>query len=87
MSAIRRFNWSRENIRHTGITLAFVGSPVPTYLIIVGLYVSYDSELNHFNLIILSAKGPKSRAYSSRGQILYTVCPFLSFLHRNRQAN
>ena len=30
VSALRRFDWSRENIRHTGITLAFVGLPVPT---------------------------------------------------------
>ena len=30
VSAIRRFDWSRENIRHTGITLSFVGLPVPT---------------------------------------------------------
>ena len=30
VSAIRRFDWSSENIRHTGITLAFVGVPVPT---------------------------------------------------------
>ena len=30
VSAIRRFDWSRENIRHTGITLAFVGLPAPT---------------------------------------------------------
>ena len=30
VSAIRRFDWSRENIRHTGITLPFVGLPVPT---------------------------------------------------------
>ena len=30
VSAIRRFDWSRENIRHTGITLAFVGLPVTT---------------------------------------------------------
>ena len=29
-SAIRRFGWSREIIRHTGITLAFVGLPAPT---------------------------------------------------------
>ena len=28
MSAIRRFDWSRENIRHTGITLVFVGLAV-----------------------------------------------------------
>ena len=58
MSVIRRFAWSRENIRHTGITLAFVGLPVPTSVIIVE-YVSYYSVLNHFNLVnILSAKGP-----------------------------
>ena len=31
VSAIRRFDWSRENIRHTGIQLAFVGP-----------YVSYN---------------------------------------------
>ena len=30
VSAIRRFDWSRENIRHTGISLAFLGLPVPT---------------------------------------------------------
>ena len=31
VSAIRHFDWSRENIRHTGtcITLAFVGLPAP----------------------------------------------------------
>ena len=40
VSAIRRFDWSRENIRHTGITLAFVGLPVPTEVIIFE-YVSY----------------------------------------------
>ena len=31
MSAIRRFDWSREIIRHTGITLAFVSLPAPDY--------------------------------------------------------
>ena len=31
VSAIRRFDWSHENIRHTGNTLAFVGS-----------YISYN---------------------------------------------
>ena len=30
VSAIRRFDWLREYIRHTGITLVFVGLPVPT---------------------------------------------------------
>ena len=30
VSAVRRFDWSRENIRHTGITLVFVGLPAPT---------------------------------------------------------
>ena len=67
MSAIRRFDWSRENIRHTGITLAFVGLPVPTYVIIVE-YVSYDSVLNHFNLVnILSSKGPKRKPHIQLG--------------------
>ena len=67
MSAIRRFDWFCENIRHTGITLAFVGLPVPTYVIIVE-YVSYYSVLNHFNLInILSAKGPKRKSYIQLG--------------------
>ena len=52
-------------------------------------YVSYDPVLNHFNLVdILSAKGLKEKAaYSARGRILYTVCPFLSFLRRDRQAD
>ena len=37
---------------------------------------------------MLSAKGPpKKAAYSTRGRILYTVSPFLSFLHRSRQAD
>ena len=65
MSAIRRFDWPRENILHTGITLAFVGLPVPTY-VITDEYVSYDSVLNHFNLVkIPSAKGPqKSRIFN-----------------------
>ena len=59
MLAIRRFDWSRENIRHAGITLAVVGLPV-----IIVEYVSYDSVLNHFNLVnILSAKGPKSKPH------------------------
>ena len=30
VSAIRHFDWSLENIRHTGITLPFVGLAVPT---------------------------------------------------------
>ena len=30
VSAIRRFDWSSENIRHIRITLAFVGLLVPT---------------------------------------------------------
>ena len=30
VSAIRRFDWSHENIHHIGITLAFVDLPVPT---------------------------------------------------------
>ena len=30
VSSIWRLDWSRKNIRHTGITLAFVGWPVPT---------------------------------------------------------
>ena len=58
---------SGENIRHTGITLAFVGLPVPTYVIIIE-YVSYDPVLNHFNLVnILSAKGPKRKPHIDLG--------------------
>ena len=67
MSAIRRLDWSHENIRHTGITLAFVGWPAPTQVIIVE-YVSYDSVLNHFNLVnILSAKSPKRKPHVQLG--------------------
>ena len=67
MLAIRRFDWSRENIRHTGITLAFVGLPVPTSVIIVE-YVFYNSVLNHFSLVnILSAKGPKRKPHIQLG--------------------
>ena len=67
MSPIRRFDWSRENIRHTGITRAFVGFPVPTQVIIVE-YVSYYSVLNHFNLVnILSAKGTKRKPHIQLG--------------------
>ena len=50
MSTIGRSDWSRKNIRHTGITLAFVGLLVPTEVIIVEK-VSYYSVLNHFNLV------------------------------------
>ena len=76
MSTIRRFDWSRENIRHTGITLAFVGLPVPTLVIIVE-YVSYNSVLNHFNLVQYSLpRVPKESRYSTRGRILFTVWPF-----------
>ena len=35
VSGIRRFDWSRENIRHTGITLAFVGKPTKTLCVTV----------------------------------------------------
>ena len=67
LSAIQRFDWSRENIRHTSITQAFVGWPAPTSVIIVE-YVSYDSVLNHFNLInILFAKGPKGKPHIQPG--------------------
>ena len=52
MSTIGRFEWSRENIRHTGMTLAFVE------------YLSYDFVLSHFILVnILSAKGPKRKPH------------------------
>ena len=79
MSAIRRFDWSRENIRHTGITLVFVGLPAPKLAIIIE-YVSDDSVLNHFNLVnILSAKDPqKKAAYSTRGRIfVYSLSLFI----------
>ena len=81
MSAIRRFYWPPENIRHSDITLAFndvIGAckvahngldslPVLTLVIIVE-YVSYDSVLNHFNLVnMLSAKGPKRKPHIQLG--------------------
>ena len=79
MSAIRRFDWSRANIRHTGITRVFFGLPVPTYVIIVE-YVSYYSVLNHFNLInILSAKGPKTKLHIQLGDgfCIYSLSLFI----------
>ena len=85
MSAIRRFAWSRENIRHTGITLAFVGLLVPMLVIIVE-YVSYNSVLNNFDLVnILSAKGPKRKPHIKLGDGF--CLQFLSFLRRNRKAD
>ena len=67
VSAILRYDWSRENIRHTGITWAFVGFPAPTKVIIVE-YVFNDSVLNHFNLVnILSVKGSKRKPHIQLG--------------------
>ena len=88
MSAIRRFDWSRENIRHTGISLAFVALPVPMLVIIVE-YVYYYSVFNHFNLVnILSAKGPKRKPLIQlRDGFCIQFVLFLSFLRRNRQTN
>ena len=63
MSPIRRFDWSRENICHSGIILALIGLPV-----IIVEYVSYDTVLNHFNLVnIRSAKGPKRKLHIQLG--------------------
>ena len=78
MSAIRRFDWSRENIRHIGITLAFIDLPVPTKVIIVE-YVSYDSVLNHFNLVMtLSVKGPKRKPHIQLGDgFVYSLSIFI----------
>ena len=42
MSAIRHFYWSRENIRHTDITLDFsdvIGACIVTHNVLVGLPV------------------------------------------------
>ena len=75
-------DWSRENIRHIGITLAFVGFPAPTQVIIVE-YVSYDSVMNHFNLVnILSAKGPKRKLHIQLGDgfCIHFVPFYLSYV-------
>ena len=37
--------------------------------------------------LILCQGSQKKATYSTRGRTLYTVCPFLSFLRRNRQAD
>ena len=88
MSAIRRFYWSRENIRHSDVILVSHRlSSACRFLLIIGGYVSNYSVLNHFNLInILSAKGPKRKPHIQLGDgfCIQFVPFYLSYVETGR---
>ena len=86
MSAIRHFDGSRENIRHTGITMALVGLPVPTlsynrWICILLLCIESFQLVN-----ILSATGPKRKLHIQLGDGFCIQCvPFyLSYVITGR---
>ena len=84
MPAIRRFDWSRENIRHSDVILVshWLSSACRFLRVIIVEYVSNYSVLNQFNLVnILSAKGPKkSRIFNHGTDFVYSLSLFFIFL-------
>ena len=77
MSAIRRFDWSRENF--VILVSHWLSSACRLLRVIIVEYVSYDSVLNHFNPgNILSAKGPKRKPYIQLGDgFIYSLSCFI----------